>query len=188
MPGFWRGRAARDGAAVTRPLSRGRIAAFYLTAAGALAVVASAADIWPTRLVYNPTASVPVGWYAVDAPEGLVPGDYVVVWPPIAAERLLIERGYLGTGVPLVKQIGAVPGATVCRHNGAITIDGTPAALARDADRVGRPLPLWSGCRRLGPDQVFLLNSGAPGSFDGRYFGPSPARDIVGKARPLWTW
>ena len=169
-------------------LSRGSVAAFYLTAAATLTIVVSVADIWPTKLVYNATASVPLGWYAVDEARDLQPGGYVVVHPPLRMTPLLVERGYLGAGVPLVKQIGAVPGSTVCRHESRITIDGTPSAIARDADGLGRPLPRWEGCRRLGPNQVFLLNPGSPGSFDGRYFGPTSARDIIGQARPLWTW
>jgi type IV secretory pathway protease TraF len=35
---------------------------------------------------------------------------------------------------------------------------------------------------------VFLLNRQAPNSLDGRYFGPVPARQVIGGARPLWTW
>jgi type IV secretory pathway protease TraF len=27
----------------------------------------------------------------------------------------------------------------------------------------------------------------APGSFDGRYFGPVPRSSIIGKATPLWV-
>lgn len=169
-------------------LSRGRVATFHLTAVAALAVVASAADVWPTKLVYNASASVPLGWYAVGDASDLRPAEFVVVHPPIRIEPLLVERGYLGAGVPLVKQIGAVEGLIVCRRERRITIDGTPAAIAREADAIGRPLPRWSGCHRLGPGEVFLLNSGSPGSFDGRYFGPSSKRDIIGKARPLWTW
>ena len=162
---------------MTERLSFGRATALYTAALGAFLVVLSAADIWPLRVVYNASASVPLGWYSVTEPAALQAGDVVVVRPPIRVERLLVERGYLGDGVPLVKQIG-----------GAVSIDGTPAALAREADIFGRPLPRWSGCLRLGQGDVFLLNSGAPGSFDGRYFGPSPARDIIGKAHPLWTW
>ena len=173
---------------MTQRLSLARIAAFHVAALGALAIVVSGADLFPLKLVYNASASVPLGWYTVGEADALRPGDFVVVRPPLAADRRLAARGYLGPGVPLVKQIGAGPGATVCRHDGRITNDRTPAAVARDADALGRPLPRWSGCRTLGAGDVFLLNSGAPGSFDGRYFGPSPARDIIGKARPLWTW
>ena len=152
---------------MTERLSFGRATALYTAALGAFLVVLSAADIWPLRVVYNASASVPLGWYSVTEPAALQAGDVVVVRPPIRVERLLVERGYLGDGVPLVKQIGAGPGATVCRHGGAVSIDGTPAALAREADIFGRPLPRWSGCLRLGQGDVFLLNSGAPGSFDG---------------------
>ena len=169
-------------------LSRGQVAAFYATLIGTGLLVASAADIWPLRLVYNASASVPLGFYAVRDAGELSAGDLVIAHPPLSAERMLVDRRYLGVGVPLVKQIGAMPGSTVCRDADRITIDGTPAAVARDADSLGRALPRWSGCRELRPGEVFLLNSGVPGSFDGRYFGPSPARDIVGKATPLWTW
>ena len=169
-------------------LSRGRIAAFYATVIATGLVVASAADIWPLRLVYNASASVPIGFYTVRDAGELAAGDLVIARPPLRAERLLVDRQYLGIGVPLVKQIGAIPGSTVCRDADRITIDATPAAVARDADGLGRPLPRWNGCRKLGPGEVFLLNSEVPGSFDGRYFGPSSARDIVGKATPLWTW
>ena len=169
-------------------LSRGRIAAFYATVTATGLVVASAADIWPLRLVYNASASVPLGFYTVRDTGELAAGDLVIARPPLRAERMLVERKYLGVDVPLVKQIGAVPGSIVCRDADRITIDATPAAMARDVDGLGRPLPRWTGCRLLGPGEVFLLNSGVPGSFDGRYFGPSPARDIIGKATPLWTW
>ncbi len=40
----------------------------------------------------------------------------------------------------------------------------------------------------LGPGEVFLLNTAAPDSFDGRYFGPVSTNSIIGKATPLWTW
>lgn len=169
-------------------LSRRRIAAFHLAALGVIAIGASTANVWPTRLVYNASASVPLGWYAISDPQAIGPGDLVIVRTPSAVEPLLIERGYIGAGVPLVKRIGAIPGSIVCRDGVRVSVNGTPAAVAKNADALGRALPRWNGCRRLGPGDVFLLNTGSPGSFDGRYFGPSPARDIIGKARPLWTW
>ena len=167
---------------------RARIAAFYATVLGAGLVVASAADLWPLRLVYNASASVPLGFYAVGDTGELTAGDLVIARPPLRAQRILVERRYLGVGVPLVKQLGAIQGSTVCRNADRITIDGKPAAVARDADSLGRPLPRWDGCWRLGGGEVFLLNARVPGSFDGRYFGPSPVSDIIGRATPLWTW
>jgi type IV secretory pathway protease TraF len=69
-----------------------------------------------------------------------------------------------------------------------IVIGRSVVGAAREVDGLGRPLPRWSGCWELRSDEVFLFNPDAPGSFDGRYLGPTSARDIIGKARPLWTW
>lgn len=173
---------------MTGRLSSGRIIAFYLTALGLLAVAASTADIWPTRLIYNATASVPIGWYSVEDVADLGVGEIVVVRPPARAERLLIERGYLAPNVPLLKRVAAEAGALVCRSGDMIVIGKTVVGAAREVDALGRSLPRWAGCRELRPGEVFLFNHDAPSSFDGRYFGPTSARDIIGRARPLWTW
>lgn len=171
-----------------RGLGCGRLAAFYATSAALLLLALSGRELWPTWLVYNASASVPLGWYSIGDARDLRAGDVVMVRPPVRVARLLSERGYLGDGVPLLKQLAAGPGMTVCRSENHVSVNGVPAALARDADALGRALPRWQGCRTLVAGDVFLLNSGAPGSFDGRYFGPTPARDILGKATPLWTW
>ena len=170
------------------PFTRGRVAAFYAAVIGAGLVVVSTADIWPLRLVYNASASVPLGWYAVGDPELLNVGELVIARPPIRAETLLVERGYLAAGVPILKFVTARAGQQVCRIGDHVTIDGTPIASAREHDSRGRPLPRWDGCRVLRPGDVFLLNAAAPDSFDGRYFGPVPINSIIGKATPLWTW
>lgn len=169
-------------------LSSGRVAVFYVTTLAALAIVASTAEIWPTRLVFNASASVPIGWYSVEGATDVRLGEIVVVQPPTHAEQLLIERGYLAPKVPLLKRVAAQAGTLVCRSGDMIVIGKTVVGTAREADALGRPLPHWGGCRELRPGQVFLFNHDAPGSFDGRYFGPTSVRDIIGKARPLWTW
>lgn len=46
---------------------------------------------------------------------------------------------------------------------------------------------MWQGCRRIGEDEVFLMNGAVPDSFDGRYFGPISTTAIIGKAHLLWT-
>ena len=172
----------------TLVLTRGRVAALYAAVIGAGLVITSTADIWPLRIVYNASASVPIGWYAVGEPEPVNVGELVVARLPIRAESLLAERGYLAAGVPILKFVVARAGQQVCRTGDEVTIDGGAVATARDRDGSGRPLPRWDGCRVLGPGQVFLLNTDAPGSFDGRYFGPVPITSIIGKATPLWTW
>ena len=173
---------------MTFRLSPARIATFQVTALAAIAIAVSAGDLFAPRLVYNASASVPLGWYAVEDAAEVAPGDLVVVRPPPRSERLLVERRYLGPNVPLVKHVAAGAGAQVCRDNDSIIVNGAIVGMARDADGQGRALPRWSGCRTLRPGEIFLFNPDAPGSFDGRYFGPTPVRDIIGKARALWIW
>ena len=173
---------------MTRWLSPGRVAVFHLAVLGVFAVALSTAEIWPLRIVYNASASVPLGWYAVTDADGVKPGDIVVARPPARVEPLLVERSYLGRGVPFLKHVAAGEGAEVCRLADRVSVDGSVIAAALQVDGHGRALPRWSGCRRLGPGEVLLVNRDATASFDGRYFGPTLTRDIVGKARPLWIW
>lgn len=155
-------------------------------AAGVATIIASAATM-PVALVWNASASVPIGLYRVVPARTLRPGMLVVVRPNAGLARFMARRRYLGTGALLVKPVAATDGQTVCRHGRVVTIDGRLAAIALDADSVGRPLPIWSGCHRLMPGMVFLLAPAMPASFDGRYFGPVATSRIVGRAVAVWT-
>lgn len=141
----------------------------------------------PPKLVWNASASVPIGLYAVQPLERLEVTQLVVVRPPEPLAAFLADGGYLGYGAPLLKRIAALPGQTVCREGAEVKIDGAPWATARERDRIGRMLPAWSGCRLLRDGEVFLLNWDEPDSLDGRYFGPLPASSLAGRAVPLWT-
>lgn len=144
---------------------------------------------WPAapRLVWNASASAPIGLYAVAA--GAVPkrGDMVIARVPATVRTLAAVRRYIPANVPLVKHVGAVAGDTVCAFRTIVTIDGKPSAVRRAVDRAGRPMPWWSGCHRVRPGELFLLSSAAPASFDGRYFGVSSAADVIGTARLIWA-
>jgi len=136
-------------------------------------------------LVWNTTASAPVGLY-LNRPDGRsVVGDWVLVRPPIALAASLASAGFLPVGALLVKRIAALAPSIVCRAGLRIDVDGRVAALALENDRFGRPLPRWRGCRRLGASEVFLLNAD-PRSLDSRYFGPLSTHQIIGRAAPLW--
>lgn len=153
----------------------------------------------PKLLVWNASASVPKGLYRVAAVGALEVPDLVVVTPPARIAQFLGERGYLPRGAPMLKRVAALPGQTVCRRNWEITVDGVAFGKALRRDRLGRVLPAWRGCRRVGPQQVFLMNAGVRDSLDGRYFGLMPMGAITGRATPLltdedgdgrfvWTW
>lgn len=137
--------------------------------------------------VWNATASVPTGLYAIRRKASLHVGERVAIEPPPELRRLLAERGYLPTGMPLIKRIAAVSGQHVCRFGHGVTIDGAFVGVARARDRLDRPLPAWFGCRTLRSGELFVMNPAAPDSFDGRYFGVLREADVIGRATPVWT-
>jgi conjugative transfer signal peptidase TraF len=147
------------------------------------------AAIFPVspKFIWNASASVPIGLYAIRPAGALQVTELVVVRPPTPLASFLDERRYLPKGVPMLKRILALPGQTVCRTDRTITVDGTAMGQALDHDRSGRALPVWRGCRAVARDEVFLMNWQSEDSFDGRYFGPLPASTIAGRADPLWT-
>jgi len=160
-----------------------RATAASATLFAALFVAAAALAPQP-RLIWNASPSVPIGFYRVDVGAEPAVGDLILFHPPEVVATRLAVRGYVPRGVPLLKHVAAGEGALVCRSGTFVTIDGAPAARARDADRLGRPLPRWLGCHRLRPGELFLLNP-TPDSLDGRYFGPLPDTGVVGVAHPL---
>lgn len=155
---------------------------------GAVAVaalgVASASEFAP-RLVWNASASAPMGLYTVSQKK-FERGDYVVVAPAPRIQALIDERGYLPPATPLLKRVAARSGARICRDKDSISIDGVVVAHALLRDSKGRTLPVWSGCKTLKADEIFLLNDHAQ-SLDGRYFGATKTAFVIGVARPVWT-
>ena len=137
--------------------------------------------------MWNASASSPPGLYAVGVAGHVRVGDLVVAWAPRAARRLAALRHYLPANVPLIKRVAAVQGDRVCARASLVLINGRAASLRRSADRLGRTLPWWNGCKVLGKGDLFLLSKQAPLAFDGRYFGVTHASEIIGKARPLWA-
>jgi conjugative transfer signal peptidase TraF len=141
---------------------------------------------WQARIIWNASASVPLGLYIAAPADDITLGDLVLVHPPHALAAFLAERGYVARGVPLLKHVTAVPPQVVCAEGTAITVDGETVAHRRVADRLARPLPTWHGCHGLEAGEVFLLNPAEPDSLDGRYFGPLPRTSIVARLRPVW--
>lgn len=157
-------------------------------------VLGIAALAWPSdhppvaRLVYNPSDSVPRGWYRIGPPDSLHVGSIVLARLPTNAAALAAQRGYLPEHIPLLKRVGAMSPQQVCIEKHIVRIDGVAEAFARTVDGRGRPLSAWQQCRRLHDGELFLLSATNPASFDSRYFGPVAVSTVIGSAQPLWTW
>jgi conjugative transfer signal peptidase TraF len=137
-------------------------------------------------MLWNATPSSIVGLYSIASDPARI-GDTVAAWPPGPARRLAAARHYLPARVPLVKRVVATHGDRVCARQNRILVNGRLAALRRERDPSGRPMPWWSGCERLRQGELFLLTPDKPDAFDGRYFGVTRRREIVGKATLLWA-
>lgn len=168
-----------------RPIRR--LSYLLISAVAVMTMTVMAFASFAPRLIWNATASAPVGLYVVRPMNGLEHGTLVVVYPPKATADWLTARGYLPPDTPLLKHISALAGQTVCRADLDITVDGMKVGSALRRDRLHRPLPEWQGCHRLRDGEIFLMNADVPDSLDGRYFGRVPANSIIGQAVPLWV-
>lgn len=139
------------------------------------------------RLVWNASASAPVGLYRI-AP-GVQParGELALVRLPPAARDLAARRHYLPANVPAIKRVAGAAGDRVCAIGDRVAVAGAPPVTRFAADRRGRALPRWTGCIVLGAGEIFLLNPASRDSFDGRYFGPVEVARVIGRADFLWA-
>lgn len=140
------------------------------------------------HLVYNPSDSVPRGWYRIGPTDSLTVGSIVLARLPAQVAALAAQRGYLPSGIPLLKRIGAMAPQRVCVDETSLRIDDVAVAALMRVDGHDRPLSAWQQCRRLAHGELFLLSSTNLASFDSRYFGPIAASNVIGRAQPIWTW
>lgn len=155
----------------------------FVLCAGVIAVAALGASALisiPIRIVYNGSASAPIGFYRI-VNEPILVGDRVLVRLPQVMQKLVNERRYLPPDLPLIKRVAGIVGDEICRKNDEIYINNLRVAVALNVDSEGRNMPVWSGCMRLKEGEVFLLQD-HPRSFDGRYFGAIDRSLIIGKA------
>jgi len=169
------------------PAKRRRFGRWAVGCGGLAAALAATLLVDPRpRLVWNASASAPVGLYAVGEAAPLTRGDMVIARVPVEFRMFAARRHYLPANVPLVKRIAAAAGDEVCAAGARVMVNGQLVARRVERDGAARPIPWWSGCAELRSGEYFLLMTDSPASFDGRYFGVSEAGDIVGKARLIW--
>ncbi len=120
-------------------------------AAGILALGAPEVTHPIPRLVYNASASAPLGFYSVTRHGAVSRGDLVLAMLRDAARRLAADRRYLPTDVPVVKHVAAISGDIVRANSRIVVINNRVAARTLLMDRERRAVPAWhtsADCRR----------------------------------------
>lgn len=112
------------------------------------------------------------------------------------AAALARARGYLGPGPcaggvqPVLKPVVAVAGDVVEIEPEAVTINGQrlPSSSTAPGDSLGRELRhvAW-GRYVVGADELWLVSTRVPNSWDSRYLGPISTAQVWSVARPVWT-
>lgn len=147
----------------------------------------------------NTSTSMPQGIYQMrPKPSVLQRGMVVILCPPeTAVFKQAYERQYFGPGTcasgfqTLLKPVAAIEGDWVQLSPQGIQVNHhwLKNSVPLKTDAQGRPLArLPAGDYRVRPGQIWLISSHHPQSFDSRYFGPVPIRQIQGLARPVWIW
>lgn len=135
-------------------------------------------------LVWNTSASVPIGLYLIVSRPVQI-GDYVLIRLSGTMQVLAEQRSYIGAHTPLLKRVAATEGDRACRSGHVVWIPGRQVVIALGTDRAGKSLPVWQGCHQLQDGQLFVLGTHRE-SFDSRYVGPIDREQIAGAAIPLF--
>lgn len=136
----------------------------------------------------NETASLPRGLYMKIPAWDFKEGDYVVYQPTLCAQEIANRRGWLESDGLLLKQVGALSGTEyrISPKTGSFFIRDQYYGKAYPVDREGKEMPVSYGLFIV-PKDSFLPVGTAPRSFDGRYTGTVPLKNIVAKVVPLLT-
>ncbi|WAC49768.1 S26 family signal peptidase [Asticcacaulis sp. SL142] len=162
-----------------------RVVILALASLGLTALALGATSRFRPVIVYNASASVPLGYYRVLPVGKLTVTDLVLLHTPESVRDLADRRGYLPRSVPMIKSVAALEGDEVCAVGNELFINGHLVARRRTYDHHNRSMPRWEGCQVVADDEVFVLNGGVRDSFDGRYFGIVKTSLIIGRLAPL---
>lgn len=170
----------------------------FIALAALLAVLVMLGVARTAGLYLNHSASYPRGlWLKAggNLPEHPKAHPYVLACAPDKALRtVFIERGYLPWGFDcdgteaLLKRVWAVAGDVWVMTPKGIEINSQliPNTVPLAVDGAGRPMPVQTG-GTVPEGHVLLLSEYHPRSFDGRYFGTTPIKDLISEVVPLWT-
>lgn len=136
----------------------------------------------------NLSGSTPLGLYRVTSQGSIEAGDLVIFDPPEGVHTFIYGRGWLPSGWPLIKYVGAVSGDTYAVEGPHFFINGKYVGKIFAKDSEGKPLPVLKGTVKVKSGEFLPISTCINNSFDGRYFGTVSLAAIRGKAHPVWTY
>ena len=160
------------------------VQAFKIPSGSMLPTLQIGDHILVNKFLYGPRLEIPLTQMSLGRLPGLRkprPGDVIVfIWPKDRSKDF-------------IKRVIAVEGQTVEVRNRQVFIDGKPW---------DDPHATWVMQRGLGgaagdnygpytvpPDHVFVMGDNRDQSYDSRFWGPVPMRDIKGEALVIyWSW
>ncbi|MGI2002049.1 conjugative transfer signal peptidase TraF [Shewanella frigidimarina] len=142
----------------------------------------------------NNSQSYPPGIYLLSSTNHYDKNELILFCPPANNPAILeaLERDYIDSGrcdagtVPIIKRIVGLEGDSV-KFTPFIEINNVPLkdSIRLKLDGQKRQLPQIDNFT-VPPGHFFAYSEHAPKySFDSRYFGPVPIKNILGKIKPL---
>jgi conjugative transfer signal peptidase TraF len=157
--------------------------------------VATATALMTFGIHINLSTSAPRGLYRAVADTPLR-GAWVAACVSTDAAALGLARGYLRPGAcpggaeAILKRVVAVGGDVVELSPDGVVVNGIsmPESASASVDSSARPLPhATRGRHVLGADELWLMSTQVPNSWDSRYLGPFSTSQVRAVARPMWT-
>ena len=167
-----------------------RLSGWFGAAAGVCGVIALVgAGFGDKQIMYNPSDSVPPGFYLRNSTLGPEVGRLVVFPVPPGGRAYAARRGLPDDKEGFfIKPVVGVAGDEVCSDGETVRLKGEVLGAVQKTDTEGRELPRWTGCRPLAEGELFVFSDRIPTSFDSRYYGPVEEARLKGVYEALWTW
>lgn len=141
-----------------------------------------------TPFTINLSPSVPCGIYFV-IPKifqaDYQKGDMVLFEVPVTIKQFMIQREYIDKNTYLLKQIQALEGDTYYVDDKAIHVNDEYVGDISTRDSLGRSIIPQYGKHHVNKGYFLPIGLNNKNSYDGRYFGEVPIKNIKNKVIPL---
>lgn len=133
----------------------------------------------------NDSPSEPRGIYKKVELTEIKPGDFVIVEVPDNARPYVYGRHWAKEGTPLLKEVGAVEGDRYAIIEQGFYINGNNVGFVSTQDFNGLPLPtVGQGDHAVSNGHFLAISTYNKNSFDSRYMGEIPVKNIKAKVVP----